>query len=822
MAKRKKASPSMIEPLKASALRLVCDPGSLGFKSTDELESLETLIGQDRALGAIRFGAKIDRPGYNLFALGPQGIGRHTTVLTYLGPKAAEEPAPDDWVYVHNFDAAHRPRALRLPAGVAVRFRDTMAELVEELRVAIPLQFQSDEYREKRRAIDTDFEESQEQSFDGLRKEAESQDVAILRTPMGFALAPVIEGQVIKPEVFNALPKEQRSAIEIRIEALQKQLAAILEQVPALEKQRRDKIRALNAEVSGTIVDATIKAAAGRFADIGVIVDRLAEIRGDLVEHVELFLPQNEAESKALLGPGVTAQAMDMRFNRYLVNVMVANDGDGDHKGAPLVCEDHPTLANLVGRVEHLAQMGALLTDFTMIRPGALHRANGGYLVLDARKILTQPFSWEALKRALRGDLITIVSAAEQLSLVSTISLEPEPIPLKVKVVLIGDRMLYYLLSTYDPDFTDLFKVEMDFNEELARSPENIALYARLIGAIAGKENLRPLKAEGVARVIEQSARFAEDSERLSLRVGQLADLLREADFWAAEAKRRRIDVKDVDRAIAEQIHRADRLRERSHQAIDRGIILIDTDGEAVGQVNGLSVISLGNFSFGRPSRITARVRMGAGKVIDIEREIKLGGPLHSKGVLILSSFLAANYALDAPMSLWASIVFEQSYGGVDGDSASSAETYALMSALAELPLHQSLAVTGSVNQFGQVQAIGGVNEKIEGFYDICLARGLTGNQGVLIPASNVAHLMLRPDVVKAAERGRFHIYPVETVTQGIELLSGVAAGERGEDGAFPENTVNARVEARLRRFAENRKNFGSDNDKSRSSGEPD
>ncbi len=808
MAPRKKSGFGPVKPIKPAALRASCNPRSLGFKSTNELEPIDTLIGQERAFNAIRFGTEINQPGYNLFALGPQGTGRHTAVLSYLSKKAKDEVAPDDWVYVFNFKSAHHPQAIQLPPGVAAKFRNSMAELVDDLRVAIPALFQSDEYREKRRVIDAELEEKQERTLEELRQKAEAQEVGIMRTPMGFALAPMHKGQVIKPKVFNALPKAKRRVIEEKIGELQKDLASALEQIPQLEKQHRDKIRNLNAELTGVVVDTSIKTVAGRFARIEVIQKRLVEVREDLIEHAELFLEQTEAETASAFPHNPEVQTADPRFNRYLVNVMVNNDNDGDRKGAPLVSEDHPTLANLVGRIEHISQFGALITDFTMIRPGALHQANGGYLIVDARKILSEMFSWEALKRALRSKSVTIISAAEQLGVTSTISLEPEPIPLKVKVVLIGERLLYYLLCSLDTDFSDLFKVEVDFDEELERSEENVALYARLIAAIAKREKLRPLNASGVARVIDEAARFSQDAERLSLRVGQLADLLREADFWAAETGHRRIAAGDIERAVNEQINRADRIRERSHELIDRNIVLIDTAGETIGQVNGLSVISLGNYSFGRPSRITARVRMGSGKVIDIERETKLGGPLHSKGVLILSSFLAATYAPDIPMSLWASIVFEQSYGGVDGDSASSAELYALMSALAEIPIRQSLAVTGSVNQNGQVQAIGGVNEKIEGFYDICQARGLTGDQGVLIPAANMKHLMIRPEIVKAAAKGRFNIYPVETINQGIELLTGFPAGMRRGDGLFTPNSINARIETRLRQFAEARMKF--------------
>jgi lon-related putative ATP-dependent protease len=491
---------------------------------------------------------------------------------------------------------------------------------------------------------------------------------------------------------------------------------------------------------------------------------------------------------------------------RYQVNVIVDHSGA---TGAPVIYEDHPTAQNLVGRIEHMAQMGALITDFNLIKAGALHRANGGYLILEARKVLLQPFAWEELKRALSSEEIRVEVLGQTLSLISTVSLEPEPIPLDVKVVLLGERLLYYTLSQLDPDFAELFKVAADFEDQMDRTSENHLLYARMIATMVRQEGLRPFDRQAVARVIEQSARIAGDAERLSTHVQSIADLLREADYWAGEAQRGVVSAADVQRAIDAQIYRSDRVRERLQEEIQRGTILIDSQGAKVGQVNGLSVITLGQFAFGRPSRITARVRLGRGEVVDIEREVALGGPIHSKGVLILSSYLGARYAMDRPLSLSASLVFEQSYSGVEGDSASSAELYALLSALADLPIKQGLAVTGSVNQYGQVQAIGGVNEKIEGFFDVCRAQGLTGEQGVLIPASNVKHLMLRPDVVAAVAAGQFRVYAVETIDQGIEVLTGVPAGERDAQGEFPAGSVNQRVEARLIALSEKRLAFG-------------
>jgi lon-related putative ATP-dependent protease len=504
-----------------------------------------------------------------------------------------------------------------------------------------------------------------------------------------------------------------------------------------------------------------------------------------------------------------TDSAQDPRFRRYLVNVMATN-GESATAGAPLVEENNPTFGNVVGRIEHIAQMGTLVTDFLLIKPGALHKANGGYLLVDARRLLLSPFAWEALKRAIKSREIRIEQPTEVSGLISSQTLDPEPIPLDVKVVLFGDRELYYLLAAHDPDFPRLFKVQADFDDTIARSSENDNAYARLIASVVKEHGLKPLDATAVARVIDEGARLADDREKLSIELGRISDIVREADYWSSQARRQITTREDVARAIEEQIQRADRLRDRAQETIARGIVLVDTEGAEVGRINGLSVIQLGSFAFGRPSRITARVRVGSGRVTDIEREAKLGGPLHSKGVMILWGLLAGRYALDVPLALAATLVFEQSYGGVDGDSASSAELYALMSALSDVPIKQSLAVTGSVNQQGEVQAIGGVNEKIEGFYDICRARRLDGRQGVLIPKSNVQHLMLREDVVEAVKSGQFSIYPVSTIDEGIEILTGVKAGERGADGRFPAGTVNRLVEDKLKAFAERSRSKGS------------
>ena len=509
--------------------------------------------------------------------------------------------------------------------------------------------------------------------------------------------------------------------------------------------------------------------------------------------------PQPGASAGSRLGDGD-------RFRRYQVNVIVDQTGK---TGAPVVYEDNPTFANLVGVIEQLAEMGALISDFTLIKGGALHRANGGYLIVDARKLLIQPHAYEALKRVIRAREIHIESPGQMYTLVTTVTLDPQAVPLNIRVVLVGDRQLYYQLSEYDPDFSELFKVAADFEDDMPRQPETMVAFARLVATITRRESMRPFERDSVERIIEHASRLADDARKLSMRISAVADVMREADYLAEQGKRDTVGLQQVEEALAAQRDRSERVRDRSHEMIQRGLVLIATDGTKVGQVNGLSVMTLGTMSFGKPTRISARARLGRGEVIDIERQVELGGPIHSKGVLILAGYLGARYAEDQPLSLSATLVFEQSYGGVEGDSASSTELYALLSALSDLPVKQGFAVTGSVNQYGEIQVIGGVNEKIEGFFDICAKRGLNGQQGVLIPAGNVQHLMLRRDVVDAVRTGKFHIYPVSRIDEGIELLTGVTAGERQPDGKFPKGTVNRRVEDRLLGLAEQRRRFG-------------
>jgi lon-related putative ATP-dependent protease len=679
-----------------------------------------------------------------------------------------------------------------------------MEQLIEDLGAAIPAAFESEDFRSRTEALKEEFQDRRIAPLNELREEAKEQGIMLIETPGGFAFAPMNpQSEVLSPEEFNKLPEEERSRIEKVVGALQEKLQGILRQVPAWRNETKEKVKLMSQEIARFAVGHFIEAVKERYADRQEILGYLDQVQQDIIEHVDQFRsPSDDSQTRF----GMAAHGDP--FQRYKINLLVNHS---KQQAAPVIHENLPSHANLIGRCEYQAQMGTLVTDFTFIKPGALHEANGGYLILDARKVLLQPYAWDTLKRTLQSREIRIESLERTLSLISTSALEPEPIPLDIKVILVGDRLLYYLLNQFDPEFRDLFKVAADFDDRMHRSPETNQLYARMIATLARRRGLRALDRSAVMRVIEHSARLAEDAERLSTHLRSITDVLQEADYWAGQSGHETISRSEVQEAIDKQVYRADRVRERIYEEIRRGTMLIDTSGEALAQVNGLSVIQLGEFSFGRPSRITATTHLGEGEVIDIERESDLGGAIHSKGVLILSSFLASRYAKRHPLSMTASLVFEQSYAEVEGDSASLAELCALLSELAKLPIRQSLGVTGSVNQHGVVQPIGGVNEKIEGFFDVCQSFGLTGQQGVLIPSRNVKHLMLRDDVIQAVQQGKFSVYAMDTVDQALELLTGYPAGERDGNGKYPQDSVNGRAEKQLLEFAAIRRSFAAE-----------
>jgi len=791
----------IVKALDAQDLYRPCDPSLLPFQTTAELDATTEIVGQARAVEAVQFGIDMQRPGYNLFVFGAPGSGRHSVVRRLLQAKAAQGTAPSDWCYVNNFAEANRPRLLQVPAGRGGQLKRDMQQFVAELAKAIESAFESDEYRERIEALHGAFKEKEENALRELGQESAGQGVGLLRTPNGFGFAPIKGDEAMAPAEFEQLPEQEKERIGRLIEVFGERLKQLMLQFPRWRRELQGQIKQASRDTLSLAVGHLIEELKERYGDLDVVLAFLDEVRDDVIEVGEQLREQPKGDAD----PAGIVLSGNLSLTRYQVNLLVDNS---QASAAPIVFEDNPIYPNLVGRIDHIAQMGTLVTNFTLIKPGALHRANGGYVVLDALRVLTQPYAWEGLKRALRSSQIRIESLGQVYGLVSTLSLEPEPVPLVVKVVLVGEPRVYYLLKALDPDFEELFKIGADFEDEVVRDADNTRLYAELVATLVRGADLRPFDRSAVARVVEHSARLAGDAERLTASRRRLSDLLQEADYWAARAGRETVLREDVQAALEAQMHRVDRLRGKFQEQILRGNLLIAVSGGQVGQVNGLAVIALDDFMFAHPVRITATVRIGEGDVIDIEREAELGGAIHSKGVMILSAFLGERFSRDVPLSLSASLVFEQSYGPVEGDSASLAELCALMSNLAGVPIRQSLAVSGSVNQFGHVQAIGAVNEKIEGFFDICQARGLTGSQGVVIPASNIKHLMLREDLVRACAEGQFGIYPVEDVDQAIELLTGVPAGEANEEGLVPEGTINYLVAAQLAELSALRQSF--------------
>lgn len=796
------------KPLPAQALYRFCDSGQLTFDSTESLEDLQEIPGQERAVEAIRFATGITVDGHNVFVLGPSGSGRHTFVKQFLEEIAAGSPTPSDWCYVYNFDEPRQPKTLRLPAGVGKDFRVDVANVIEDVQSAIPAAFESEDFQLQNDAITDEFKEQQQEALMAIEKMAHERDINLIQTPGGIAFIPMRDEKVIKPDEFEKLPKKKQDKIHADIAELTAQLQRVMRSVPKRAREMRQKLRQLEQEVAGLAVTGLIDELRQKYKNVPDIVDHLQVMQADIIDNVSLFLKNMDGAGLPEQMPDKLRSRESPVIRRYAINLLVDRS---ECDGAPVIFEDKPSFAELIGRIEHETEFGALVTNFSLIRAGALHRANGGYLVLDAAKVLSYPFAWEGLKRAVKSRQLQVRSIGEDVGLISTVSLEPQPIPMNLKVILVGERIHYYLLDRYDPEFSELFKVAADFEDRIDRNEQNVESRARILATVVRQEKLKHLDRSAVARLIEDSARRAGDSEWLSADVRQSTDILREAHYWASDNGNTLISATDVQKAIDARTRRASRYRDQMQDSILRNTLMIDTSGETIGQVNGLAVMQFGDFAFGRPQRITASVSLGSGKVIDIEREVELGGPLHSKGVLILTGFLSSNYVTDRPLSLAASLVFEQSYGGVDGDSASAAEMCALASALSEVPIKQSLAITGSLNQHGRIQAIGGVNEKIEGFFDICNQRGLSGDQGVLIPQANVKHLMLRADVIEAVDRGEFHVYPVEHVDQCLEILTGTPAGKRDGNGEFPDGSVNQKVRSRLLGFANQLQAFSKD-----------
>lgn len=794
-----------ITKLTSEQLYRKCDAAKFDFTTTADLEERLSALGQDRAICAVELGINIKSRGYNLFCLGPEGTGKTSLVKRILEKEGKLRPTPDDWAYVYNFDEPHKPLAINFPAGAAAGFAKDMEEFAYAMEHDLPEAVKNELYEEQLSIIREKYQEKRNDYVKVLQKKAKGKKVSLLHMPMGVVVAPMKNGEIISPDVFDTLSDDEKNEIMADLNAMQEEIAQHQDDAPGWEEKQTEEIKKLQEKLVKDAIKKPINDIKQKYRGNKKVAEYLKAVQHYILENIPSFVPnydqdskpQTEEEPMAGLLSQLKNQQEEDKYSKFKVNVVVKNVPDS---GAPIVLLDHPTQGNLVGKVERIQQFGALITDFTLIKGGALHRANGGFLLIDARKLLLQPYSWDSLKRALASKEIKIEAPSEDTSF-STISLDPQPIPLDVKVVMTGDAELYDLLSERDPDFSDYFKVEADFGMIIDRTDENEVEYAKLIGSLTKKKNLRSLNKQAVARVIEYSSRLADDSEKLTAHVSSIGDLLKEADYWARKSKASQIGKNHVDQAIKSQIYRSDRVNRAMLEQIDKGTILLDVKGERVGQINGLVVYNFTRNSFGKPTRITTQVRLGRGEFINIEREVAMSGPIHSKGVLILQALIANRFAKRSPLSLSASIVFEQSYGGVDGDSASSTEYYCMLSAIANLPIKQSLAVTGSINQFGEIQPIGGVNEKIEGFFEVCKYNGLTGKQGVIIPRTNVVNLMLREDVLEAVENGQFSIYAIDDVDDGIELLTGIPAGKADRRGRFPKGSVNYMVQQSLEEY---------------------
>jgi len=777
----------------ADKLRQVCDPSQFDFETTDEVAPLDGTIGQPRATGALEFGLAIRTQGFNVFAAGPPGTGKLTTVLAQINQVAGAEQTPNDWCYVHNFDDPYHPTAISLPPGTGGKLARDVDELVAGAKREIPRAFESENYEERRGEIQREVEAKRDELVSKLHDDATKQGLAVQITPIGILVVPLVEGQPMSREQFEALPEEAKKEIREKGEKFQTEITQTFGLIRRLERDVEERTRQLDREVGLFAVGHLVEELREKYEAYPPVVEYIGRLQNDVIEHLADFRKSDQEVE------GLERLEREDRFRRYRVNVLVDNSRT---RGAPVVLENNPTYYNLFGRIEYRARLGAMTTDFSMVKAGALHRANGGYLVVQARDVLLGLFVWETLKRHLRSRQIQIENIGEQFTSAPAATIRPEPIPLSVKVVMVGHPLIYYLMYQYDEDFRRLFKVRADFDVEMNRTPEHLNAYAGFIAARCREAGLKPFHRTAVARLVDYSSRLVEDQAKLTNRFLEIADTVSAASFWAAKAGSQHVLPEHVDRAIREREYRSNLIEEKVREAIDRGFIVVDTQGLVPAQVNGLAIASLGDYYFGYPSRITARTAFGPGRVVNIERESKLSGRIHNKGFMILASYLRAKYGQNKPLALAATITFEQTYDEVEGDSASSTELYALLSSLSGVPLKQNLAVTGSVDQRGHVQAVGGVTRKIEGFFDVCKASGLPGDQGVVIPAANLPNLVLRDDVVDAVQKGQFHVYAVKAIDEGIELLTGMPAGEQRPDGSYPEGTVNHLVDQKLRSYA--------------------
>jgi len=784
-----------------------CDLRELKFKSTEDLTPCKEYIGQNRAVDAIYFGLGMDFTGYNLYLAGPTGVGKTMTIETILSAMAKDKPSPPDWVYVFNFRAPNEPKAIELPTGKGKELRDDMEEFLEDLKQDIPRAFESKEFEEQKQETMNEFQREKNKLFDELQKKAAENDIQVQFSPTGIITIPLINGNAVTQENYNALDDETREQIKARKENVDIEVAEVLKTARKLEREAGDKVKELEKKVALFSVRDLIDTIRDKYKPYPHVIDYFDQIQKHILENIDNFLPSKGPQPGLPMQMAMRMPQQEPQFTEYKVNVFIDNS---DTQGAPVITEPHPTYTNLFGSIEKEARFGALITDFTMILAGSMAKASGGYLIVDALDLFKFPFVWDSLKKVLENGELRIEDIYQQYGFSSTVGIRPEPVHLDVKVIIAGSMKLYHMLYAYDDDFRKLFKVKADFDYVVDRNDLTLSQYSCFIKSVCDMEGLNKFDRSGVEAVIEYSSRLSGDQNKLSVEFGSITKILKEADYWAKiDNDSRSIKRQHVEKAIEEKIYRSNMIEEKIQEMIVKGNILVDTEGLVVGQINGLAVYSVGDFAFGKPSRLTCETYMGSEGLINIDRRAKLSGNIHDKGVLILSGYLGATYAQKKPLSLSASIGFEQSYDVIDGDSASAAELVALLSSLSGVPIKQSFAITGSINQKGQIQPIGGVNEKVEGFYDVCKVKGLNGEQGVIIPHQNVKNLMLKKEVVQAVKDKKFHIYPIESVDQAIELLTGKEAGQKGSTGKFKTGTVNYLVDKKLKDFAEEYRKFG-------------
>lgn len=775
-----------------------CDPNIFSFDTTDELKEFKETIGQKRAIHALDFGLSLQSTGFNIFILGEHGTGKMTTVKSFLSKKAMQEPVPKDWCYVFNFKDPDAPIAISLEPGEAIIFQKDMDELVKILKVEIPKVFESKEYDKQKNKIIEEAQAKQKEIFASLEQEAQEKGFSVRKTVSGLVIIPVNKkGEPLTEEEFEALDEKTKKKIDVIGKALQEKLNDAVRVIREAEKSVKERLARLEKEAALSAVGHLIDELKNKYKDHEKIYIYLEDVKEDILNHLEDFKTQEE---QAPTIPFMKMPKLEPTFTRYSVNVLVNNK---DCKGATCIFESNPTYYNLFGRIEHKIQYGIAITDFSMIKAGSLHKANGGYIVIDALDLLRNIFAYDALKRAIRNKELKIEDVWEQYRLISTTTLKPEAIPLNVKVILLGNPFLYYLLYNLDEEYRELFKVKADFDTRMEKTDESIQNYAFFVSSLCREENLLPFSRTGVAKIVEVGSRIAEHQDKLTLKFSEVADIIREASYWASKANSKVVNGEHVQKTIDERIYRTNRIEERLREMILEGTLIVDTEGKKVGQVNGLAVIDLGDYSFGKPSRITAKTYAGKAGVVNIERETKMSGRIHEKAILIITNYLGSKYAIKKPISLSASITFEQLYEMVEGDSATCAELYALLSSIADIPLKQKIAVTGSMDQNGDVQPVGGINEKIEGFFDLCKFRGLNGSHGVIIPRRNVKNLMLKSELIEAVREGKFNIYPIDRVEEGLEILTDFPAGVLRDDGTYPENTINHLVVKRLTEITE-------------------